>query len=192
MVLASIVTGVLIRRLGYYNPFMILGICFMSVGAGLLNTLQIHTSEAKWIGYQIVYGLGSGLASQAPNLAAQTVLPKSEVATGICLMFFAQLLGGATFVSVGQNILNNQLAERLASVRGFNLDMIQNNGVTSLTNFSEPLRKTVLMAYNQSLQRVFMVGLILVCPSMLGAMAMEWRSMHKELRDKKDTQTVEG
>lgn len=28
----------------------------MSVGAGLLTTLQLDTGTGKWIGYQILYG----------------------------------------------------------------------------------------------------------------------------------------
>ena len=56
---------------------------------GLLTTLQVHTGTSKWIGYQVVYGFGMGMCFQAPNLAAQTVLPTKGVPIGIVLMFFA-------------------------------------------------------------------------------------------------------
>jgi len=84
----SITNGQLISRIGYYTPSLILGVCLTAVGAGLLTTFGVHTSEGKWIGYQILYGFGLGLASQAPNMAAQTVLPKEDVAIGASLMFF--------------------------------------------------------------------------------------------------------
>lgn len=32
----------------------------MSTGAGLLANVQLDTSAGKWIGYQLVYGLGLG------------------------------------------------------------------------------------------------------------------------------------
>lgn len=54
MVLASIMTGVLTGRVGYYTPFMIFGTCLIAIGAGLLTTLQVDTSEGKWFGYQII------------------------------------------------------------------------------------------------------------------------------------------
>ncbi|KAF3808048.1 Rubrofusarin-specific efflux pump aurT [Colletotrichum gloeosporioides] len=182
MVVASLMTGGLIRRTGYYTPFLIIGVCFMSVGAGLLNTLQLDTPSAKWIGYQILYGFGTGCASQVPNIAAQTVLPKKDVPIGTSLMFFSQLLGGAIFISVGQNVLNNQLLERLSSVPGFNSALIESSGATSLTNLPASVKQTVLVGYNESLRVVFRLGLILTCLSILGALAMEWRSVKQNTK----------
>ncbi|KAF4830410.1 Efflux pump aflT [Colletotrichum tropicale] len=182
MVVASLMTGALIRRTGYYTPFLIIGVCFMSVGAGLLNTLQLDTPSAKWIGYQILYGFGTGCASQVPNIAAQTVLPKKDVPIGTSLMFFSQLLGGAIFISVGQNVLNNQLLERLSSVAGFNSALIESSGATSLTNLPASVNQTVLVGYNESLRVVFRLGLILTCLSILGALAMEWRSVKQNAK----------
>jgi hypothetical protein len=45
----------------------------------------MDTSEGKWIGYQIVYGIGLGLCFQVPNLAAQTVLMMQDptIASGV-------------------------------------------------------------------------------------------------------------
>lgn len=54
MVLASITTGVLTARIGYYTPFMLFGTCLLAIGAGLLTTLQVNTSEGKWFGYQVL------------------------------------------------------------------------------------------------------------------------------------------
>ncbi|KAJ0369685.1 hypothetical protein COL26b_010379 [Colletotrichum chrysophilum] len=195
MVVSSLMTGGLIRRTGYYTPFLIIGVCFMSVGAGLLNTLQLDTPSAKWIGYQILYGFGTGCASQVPNIAAQTVLPKKDVPIGTSLMFFSQLLGGAIFISVGQNVLNNQLLERLSSVPGFNSALIESSGATSLTDLPASVKQTVLVGYNESLRVVFRLGLILTCLSILGALAMEWRSVKqntkKEVPKAEESQAAE-
>jgi len=49
--MASMLTGVLVHHVGYYAPFMIIGVCVMSVGAGLLTTLQVDTPTANLIGY---------------------------------------------------------------------------------------------------------------------------------------------
>ncbi|KAH0430442.1 hypothetical protein CcaCcLH18_07822 [Colletotrichum camelliae] len=195
MVVASLMTGALIRRTGYYTPLLIIGVCFMSIGAGLLNTLQLDTPSAQWIGYQILYGFGTGCASQVPNIAAQTVLPKKDVPIGTSLMFFSQLLGGAIFISVGQNVLNNQLLERLSSVPGFNSALIESSGATSLTDLPASVKQTVLVGYNESLRVVFRLGLILTCLSILGALAMEWRSVKqnakKEAPKAEEGQTAE-
>jgi hypothetical protein len=181
MVVASILSGVLVHRVGYYTPFMIAGVCISSVGAGLLTTLQIDTSTPRLVGYQILYGCGLGLSLQVPNLAAQTVLPTADIVIGASLMFFSQLLSGTVFISVGQNIFEIQLLHRLSSVPGFSSEMIQNSGATSLTNVPASLKMTVLVAYNESLRHLFRVGLIMVCLNIFGALAMEWKSTKKNV-----------
>ncbi|KAL1881855.1 hypothetical protein Daus18300_000908 [Diaporthe australafricana] len=187
MVVSSIASGVLISKIGYYTPFMLAGVVLLSIGAGLLTTLQIDTSQGKWVGYQVLYGFGMGQTFQAPNLAAQTVLPTVDVPIGTSLMFFAQLLGGSIFISVGQNVLNNELLKNLSGVPGFDASSILQAGATTLTQLAEPLRTTVLLAYNEALRKVFQVGLIMTCLTILGAASLEWRSVKsKKPGNKKD------
>ena len=186
IVVASIITGQLVSRIGYYTPFMIFGVCLTAVGAGLLTTLEIDTSVGRWIGFQIIYGFGFGSCSQAPNMAAQTVLPREDVAIGASLMFFGQQLFGAVFTSVGQNVLDNQLANRLAGIPGINPWLIQNTGATELLKLIPTEYHAVAMeAYNDSLRVCFQAGLIMACLSILGAIGMEWRSVKKNLPPKK-------
>ena len=181
MVVGSIAGGIATPKIGYYTPFAIVGSCVMSVGAGLLTTFQVDTSEGKWIGYQVLYGIGLGLCFQVPNLAAQTVLPKNDVPTGLALMLFGQLLGAAVFVAVGENVLGNQLVQRLSRVPGFNSSLITSGGATSLLrSLPANLRETVLTAYNEALRKVFQVGLIVSCLTVLGAATLEWRSILKK------------
>ena len=119
-------------------------------------------------------------------MAAQTVLPRQDVAIGASLMFFGTQLFGAVFISVGQNVLDNQLAKRLAGIPGFSRQLIQSTGASSLLNFlPAKYRVTGLEAYNDSLRVCFQVGLIMACLSILGAVGMEWRSVKKNLKLKK-------
>ncbi|KAI1283672.1 major facilitator superfamily domain-containing protein [Xylaria sp. FL0933] len=192
VVVASIFNGILITKIGYYTPTMIIGTAICTIGGGLLTTLQLDTPMSKWIGYQVLYGFGQGLCFQGPNLAAQTVLPKNEVSIGASLMFFSQILGGAIFISVGQNVLNNQLLQRLSGLPGFSPALIQSGGATSLIkSFPEEYRHDVLVGYNESLRTVFRVGLILAALSVLGALCMEWRSVKKEAPNPQAAEDVE-
>ncbi|OJK01893.1 hypothetical protein ASPACDRAFT_58301 [Aspergillus aculeatus ATCC 16872] len=178
MVVGSIGGGITNSKVGYYTPLAIIGSCIMSVGAGLLTTFQVDTGAGKWIGYQIVYGLGLGLCFQVPNLAAQTVLPKPDVPSGLALMLFGQLIGAAVFVSVGENILANQLVKRLSGLPGFDRGLVTSGGVTELLDaMPADLRGTVLHSYNEALRRVFWAGLIISCLTLLGAATLEWRSI---------------
>jgi hypothetical protein len=51
--------------LGYYLPFLLAGGAISAVGYGLLSTLSPTTSVAKWVGYQILYGIASGCTTAA-------------------------------------------------------------------------------------------------------------------------------
>lgn len=181
LIISTVVTGQLVSKVGYYTPFLIFGICLSSIGAGLITTLEINTSEGMWIGYQILYGFGLGCCAQAPNMAAQTVLSREDVAIGASLMFFGQQLFGTIFTTVGQSTIDNQLTHRLAN---FNItpEVIQNTGATKILNLIPAEDHTAgLNAYNDSLRVCFRVALILACISILGALTLEWRSVKKDL-----------
>ncbi|EON96442.1 putative mfs aflatoxin efflux protein [Phaeoacremonium minimum UCRPA7] len=181
LVIASIVTGVLTSRVGYYTPFLIFSICIAAIGAGLLTTLRIETTVGQWIGYQILYGWGFGGCIQAPNLAAQTVLPRDEVSIGAALMLFGQTLFGAIFVSIGQNVFDGQLAKRLASITNITPQQIEDAGVTGLLKIIPAnYYDAALEAYNDSLRVCFRVALIVACLCIFGGLGMEWRNVKAE------------
>lgn len=178
MVLASVVTGGLTTKFGYYNPFLYIGIVLTAVGTGLFNTFTLDTTVGQWIGYQILYGWGYGMFGQISIMAAQTVLPRDEVGIGASLMFFSQGLVGSVFTSVGENVLANQLSERLAGIPGVDTSAIASSGITSLIdNVPAEYRHETLVAYNLALRKLFQIALVLVCLTVLGAAAMEWRKV---------------
>ncbi|KAF2963099.1 hypothetical protein GQX73_g10466 [Xylaria multiplex] len=183
-IIATLIMGGAATKLGYYTPFLLIGSFLMIIGAGLLTTLEVDTSMAKWIGYQVLYGFGLGMGIQVPNLAAQTVLQQADVATGVALMLFGLQLGGAIFISVGQSVFTNELASRLSTLQGFDGSMIGDNGATVISSsIPVELRPRVLDAYNGALRNAFRVGLIIAALTVIGAVGMEWRSVKSEKPD---------
>lgn len=67
MVLASISSGAIVRRIGRYWQFMISGPMISAIGMGLLFTVKVDTPNSKLIGYQILAGFGVGNIFQAPS-----------------------------------------------------------------------------------------------------------------------------
>ncbi|KAF2135708.1 uncharacterized protein K452DRAFT_346728 [Aplosporella prunicola CBS 121167] len=192
MVVGTLSGGFTTSKIGYYTPMAIVGTSVMSVGAGLLTTLQVDSGEGKWIGYQVLYGIGLGWCFQVPNLAAQTVLPKKDVSIGIALMMFGQLLSGAVFVAVGENVLANQLIKRLSGISGIEPSLVTSGGATSLlSSVPASLRGAVLVAYNEALRKVFQVGLIVACLAVLGAASLEWRSILQKPKTNVDAETMD-
>ncbi|KAL6716123.1 hypothetical protein ACLMJK_005689 [Lecanora helva] len=191
LVIASILAGGLVQRIGYYVPFMLANSVIMSIGAGLLTTFTPSTNHEKWIGYQVVFGFGLGLGMQQAVLAAQAVLAKNDVPTGVALIMFCQQLGGAIFVSIDQNILSNELAKGLAGVGNIQPSKVVSVGATELRKVVDTADlKAVLSTYNGAVVKVFEAGLALACLSVLGSAAMEWKNI-KKAKSKSDEAGIE-
>ena len=101
-------------------------------------------------------------------------------------MFFGQQLFGAVFTSVGQNLLDIQLANRLTSIPDTSPQLIQSTSATKFLNLVPvQYHAAALVAYNRLLHVCFQVGLIVACLSIIGALGIEWRTVKKNLTPKK-------
>ena len=180
-VVMSILSGGLVTLWGYYTPFMIIGTVLTAIGFGLITTFQPDTSSAVWIGYQILAGGGIGFGMQQPLIAVQTVLDIADVPTGTAIVIFMQTLGGALFVSVGQNIFTNKLVENIAEYVGpafGDPKTVLFLGATSVQTTVPPeLLPGVTRAYNDALMQTFYVFAALAAASIFGALWTEWRSV---------------
>jgi MFS family permease len=180
LVLAGIVAAVITQKIGYYVPAMLFASVVASVGAGMLSTLTPSSGTGAWMGYQILYGIGVGAGAQSANLAAQTVLPREDVPLGTAMMFFVQQLGGAIFLPVGQNLFSSSLVKSLAGIAGLQPDIIINTGATDLRKVVPASELgSVLHAYSSACTRVFVLGAALSACMILGAAAVEWKSIKK-------------
>jgi hypothetical protein len=174
------VSGVIVVWSGYYTPLMIAATICTAFGAGLLTTWKTTTSTSTSLGYQVVIGVGLGLGLVQPLMAAQTVLTMDDVPTGTTAMIFFQSLGGAVFISAAQTIFNQRLIISLKEIlpAGANVEMFLRAGANNLKNLIPPeLVPKVLMAYNDALTHVFYIPLGLASISIIGSLAMEWRSV---------------
>ncbi|KAH8815363.1 DHA14-like major facilitator [Xylogone sp. PMI_703] len=179
MVLISILAGGLVSAFGYYTPLMIASSIIVSIGMGLTTTFKPDTGHAKWIGYQALTGIGLGLGMQQPMMAVQTVLDISKVPTGTSIIIFMQTLGGALFVSVGQNVFTNKLLEGLAKyVPTLDPSIVLSTGATSIQHSIEKQYLAgVTLAYNNALVKTFEVATAMAALSILGALTIEWNSV---------------
>jgi hypothetical protein len=179
LVIASVLTGGAVTAIGYYTPFMIAGAVLMAVGGGLLSALRTDTGHAKWIGYQVVLGFGVGMGMMQPLMAVQAVLDIVDIPIGTSIIVFTQTLGGALFVSVGQNVLTNRLVSGLLEVvPSMDPNIVLQTGATSLKSAIDPKYLSgVLFAYNRALDQTFYVVTATGCLTLIGALGMEWRSV---------------
>jgi hypothetical protein len=182
-VIFSFLGGTLTTATGYYTQFVYLTVIFMSVGTGLLTTLQVNSGHAEWIGYQVIFGAGVGLGLQCAFTAAQTALPLADVPIGTAIIMFSENLGAAIMVSVAENVFTNQLTKNLERyVPSIDPQTVISAGATQLRNEAPPeYYDAVLNAYNLSLMQTFYVGVALSCCGVVGAVWVQWLSV----KDKK-------
>ncbi|KAH0496738.1 hypothetical protein TgHK011_004085 [Trichoderma gracile] len=180
LVVAVTTSGILTQRIGYYMPALVIAPCIMAVGEGLLFTFKPTTGSPHWIGYQFLAGFGLGFGFQTANLAVQATLPKKEIPTGVSILFFAQQLGGAVFLSVGQTVLNTLLVSHLKDVPGLDPDTIIKSGATELSKVvPSQFASSVVDAYNYACTHIFLVALALTCAQLVAALGIEWGSVKK-------------
>ncbi|KAJ5976581.1 MFS transporter [Penicillium waksmanii] len=187
VVVFAIMGGLSVTVVGYYTPFMIAGSMVMAIGAGLFLLFRTNTSLAMWLGFQVVFGAGAGIGLELPNIAVQTVLPEKDVSIGTCLVVFARSLGGAIFVSVGQNVFSNCIVSGiLARVPELDPYIILQTGATELRHEvkqsslgDDKVLAVVLEIYNDAIVQAFVLALALACISIVGAIGVEWRTVKK-------------
>lgn len=92
---------------------------------------------------------------------------------------FLQTLGGALFVSVGQNVFSNKLSQGLKKYAPtVDAQKVLNTGATAVQHSLDPADLPgVTKAYNDGLQQTFLVATILATFTILGSLSIEWKSV---------------
>ncbi|KAE8140151.1 major facilitator superfamily domain-containing protein [Aspergillus pseudotamarii] len=176
-----ILSGFLLRKVGYYLPFSIGSGGLLSLGNGLLSLLSPSTPTRTWIGYQILIGAGRGLGTQAPLLAAQNILPKAETSITLSLLLFSQTLGQAVFLTLGQVIFINSLKSGLA-VYAPSVDsgaVVATGAGAIRSAVSMDKLAGVLLAYTQGIDHAFHLSTGIGVGCFCVAWGMGWKDIRK-------------
>lgn len=178
LVCGTIISGAIVSRIGVYKPFMILSAILVPIGAGTLSLLEPTTNHSMWIGLQVLFGFGVGVGFQQPNVAAQTVLARADVPTGIAVIFFALGMGATVSVAMAQSILDNKLISGLSGIKGFDPHKIVDIGATQLRSaVPAHFLPHVLQVYNDALKNVFYISVAFGSVAIFGALGMEWKNI---------------
>lgn len=117
-------------------------------------------------------------------MAAQTVLPLDEVPIGTTIIIFLQTLGGALFISVGQNIFTNRLMKNLiVDAPSLDPELVLHTGATNLRRLDPASISGVLRAYNSAITQTFYISLAMAAFSIAGSALVEWKSVKGKKMD---------
>lgn len=193
-IVSSTIGGVVITKIGYYTPFIIISSVLMAIGAGLCITLNENSGIGEWIGYQIIFGIGLGFGVDIPFIAAQVVLTLERVPSATSVLMFSQTLGASIFTNIGQTIYTNQLLSDLGiSSPEVRSQLVQNTGLTNLTALEAyGSHDEVLQASNHALSKTFMVATILAALTLIGAVLIEHGTVKEEEEEEEEESTSEN
>lgn len=165
--------------LGYYAPFMWAGSAVFTIGCGMLYTLSVASGPSKWIGYQVLTGIGCGASVQIPFIAVQVVASDKDMPTANALVMFFNSLGGAISLSIAQNVFINGLIREVPRFApGLDPRLVIGAGQTHLRSVvPSAFLEGVLVAYMRSIAGTFVISIAAGGIAVLVSFGMEWRSV---------------
>lgn len=150
-------------------------------------------------------GIGIGIGAQQPLMETQTVFKGPDIALSTSALIFTQTLAGTIFLSVAENVFQNQLVSQLRRlVPEIDPQDIVTIGASNLRQVIEaefPQDLTaILTAYNNAIRHVFLISIIFACLNAIPDVFMEWVSpvkrgqagAHVQAANEKPNGNIEG
>ncbi|KAL4965090.1 MDR family MFS transporter [Aspergillus stella-maris] len=199
-VFGAIVSGVLAKRVKYYNPWFFLGSSMLCIACGLYTTFEAaNTAPGKWIGFQIIQGLGCGFGAQMALLTVQNVLMKCGrpeiIPVGISTVLFAQYFGSSVMQAISGSIFHNKLVDGLSSqahlsetdvsllLRAGNLEVRK----TALEILPDRV-DSIIGAYNDAITSIFYLAIATSALAFVLSTGIEWTNIAPD-NQKSEVQT---
>lgn len=195
----TIASGGFTTSTGIATPITVVGAVIVTIASGLLYTLNIGTSTGKWIGYQLLAGVGVGIGLQVPIIVGQGNCDPKDISsvTAIILCKFPisriplkltisravfQTIGGAFFVSAAQSAFINQLIRRLhTTVPGVNPHLVVTTGATELHNvFTADQIPGVLIAYMDGIKAALAISIAAAGFSFVVTLFSSWKRLNTD------------
>ncbi|KAI1795901.1 MFS amino acid permease [Ganoderma leucocontextum] len=164
--LMSIVSGQIISRTGRWRPVMWAAWAIMTLGWGLMITLDDTSNTAERVLYPFVTAIGVGCLFQTPLIALQAAMPLKDMATSTAAFVLIRTLGGTVGISVGQAIISSELRQRIAKIPGLTIDTSPSaltQLVKQIPRIADTTERVALThAYTRAISTIWIVN----CPMM--------------------------
>ncbi|KAJ0107033.1 hypothetical protein J7T55_006911 [Diaporthe amygdali] len=116
--LSTAISSSLVGKINHYQSFLLVGAVLVTVGSGLIYTFDINTGLGSIIGYQVLYGVGTGLSVQIPVIVAGATSASTDQAVTISTVLFFQFVSAAYGVGSTDAILNNVILNNVPRYMG--------------------------------------------------------------------------
>ena len=167
--ICTVCANVTISKYGYRLPFLVVGPAIAAIGVGMLYRMDIDSTSPEWTGYQILTGVGIGLALQVPMVINQTRASPADIPAMIATTLFSEILGACVFVSACEAALANRLVSSLeGSPDGITGAEVLSAGATRVEEAFGAERVPVIQAaYITALKGPHLIAVVCACISFL-------------------------
>ncbi|OAG01867.1 MFS transporter [Paraphaeosphaeria sporulosa] len=175
-------SGVAVTKIGYIIPVAVFSTVFLSIGTGLYSLLQPGSSSGKWIGFQIIGGVGFGAGLQLAIIAVQAAMNSEELTSGIAFVVFSQAFGPTIAMSLYNVVFLESMKEQITKLSpNFKPTIIINAGATGFRAIVAPEDLPgVLKAYANSIDRTFYLAAALATVCGVFLWGMGWHDLRKK------------
>ncbi|KAF4452078.1 hypothetical protein F53441_5010 [Fusarium austroafricanum] len=182
LAIAFIISGVGTTWIGYYYPFMLATSVLTPIASGLLTTLDLEEQIAKAVALLTFLGLAVGLGLQGPQVALQAVLPIEDVSLGGAVITFGSGMGSALWICASATLFQDRLAKEIQDAApGTDTKTLHEAGLSKLReSIGSDKLKSVLSGYENAVVQTLYIPLALALLSIIGAVAMERKSIKKK------------
>jgi EmrB/QacA subfamily drug resistance transporter len=165
LLVSSTVAGQLITRTGRWKRFLVAGGALMTLGFGLLATIDAQTSIWLLGSFMVVLGIGVGLLMQNLVLAAQNDVPARELGSATSVLSFFRSLGGTIGVSALGAVLAGRVADDLSVLGGTSSG--SGGAVPEMSGLPAQVQTLVQDAYGNATAELFLIATPLAALALL-------------------------
>lgn len=169
-----VISGFIMTKSGLYVPLMWIGSIFIVVGAVLIYTIDKNTTAGRYNGFQVIAGVGFGLAFQVSFVAVQVVVSAKDLPVAVALVVFFRSLGGAIGLDLAQLIFSRELVHQLRSIPDINSSAIIAMGAGEIAQKVNPqVLGLVRECYERTISKVFILSIAVAGLALISSGFME-------------------
>ncbi|KAH0826974.1 major facilitator superfamily domain-containing protein [Lanmaoa asiatica] len=182
-----VISAFVVSKMRRNLPGIWFGSTLVTVGTGLLITLDHTSSIVEQEVFPLVAGIGAGFLLQVPMVVIQAAMPLKDMATATSGFMSLRVLGGAVGLAVGEAIRANVLPRKLAAIPNI-ASLGLGNDITALNeNIGKvhlipdvTLRNAVLHAWARSLATIWIVTTALAGVGLILTLFLREYSMNRK------------
>ncbi|KAF8234177.1 MFS general substrate transporter [Tricholoma matsutake] len=179
----SAIAGVFVTKYGHYWHILVSVPLLASVAAGLEYTINETTTEAKLVGYQVLWGFSAGCTLQLPTVAIQSEYRDNIVDTryAMSLATFIGFIGRIVALGVGSALFINELTINIPIYAPDAPYELVLHSVDAIQILPEYQKVGVIHAYVMSMRWTFIVGVPAGALAALASLLIRSRTLTRQV-----------